>query len=786
MSLRQSVKGFATLRIAAAVFVAILLSPSLASAQSAFLPKDFFDKIPKENPDASMVEADTLAYDGDTKTVSADGSVVLHSNGMVLTGDHLIYHQKGGAMTLTGHVTILDADGNKYNADSLDLTGGMKNAVLKSMTLTMPSGTQITADNTQYASALETVLDNATYSPCGDCIDAKGHRIGWQVKGVKFTYNAQTKMVYIEQPHLELLGIPIAWAPFLSFPDPTQEHASGFRTPSVSYSQENGAGLWVPYYMALDQDTDLLLTPGLFSRQGILLGAQWTHRFTGGSMTIEASGIHQMHPEAYGTQVGNREWRGAIQTSGHFTPMKTWTAGWSYTEFTDPGYLLDYDFQTATTNINQVYATHLGPDDYADIRVQKFRYLDTDPTETSESRQALLVPNARYDSVLTLDGGLSQVGLTARLIGLHRDDDDSDVGAVFGRTRVPYIYGYKGTKAHAMVQADWQRQWIGPGGLVTTPYLGLRGDAAYYDGASTIGDPTDSIFPQDPDAQNLFSLTPIAAVDVRWPLLATAGTTTHIIEPIAQLVYRGTNVSEPGITNDDAQSFVFDDTNLFSYNRFSGTDRQETGLRANVGVRYQADFGSNTWLELLAGESFHIAGTNGLGIVDAAQVGAYSGLGDTASYVVLGAKGSLNGVVNAAAKAQIDPYSGDVVRAGFNGGISQGGYGLNLEYIYLAPNAALGVPDAQHEAGAVASAPLPFDYWRATAGLYWDLRTNQWLGLQGGVSYDDGFLALAANISTTGPTAETPNDVRFLFSFKLKGPEGEVFGQQFSYASDTD
>ncbi|MDT9071217.1 LPS assembly protein LptD, partial [Escherichia coli] len=57
----------------------------------------------------------------------------------------------------------------------------------------------------------------------------------------------------------------------------------------------------------------------------------------------------------------------------------------------------------------------------------------------------------------------------------------------------------------------------------------------------------------------------------------------HLVEPIAQIVYRGSDVTRVGITNDDSQSFVFDTSNLFDYNRFSGIDRQETGLRANMG-----------------------------------------------------------------------------------------------------------------------------------------------------------------------------------------------------------
>src|SRR5690606_19630612 len=132
---------------------------------------------------------------------------------------------------------------------------------------------------------------------------------------------------------------------------------------------------------------------------------------------------------------------------------------------------------------------------------------------------------------------------------------------------------------HGMAQASWQNQWI-VGGAVVTPFAGVRIDAANYDGGSSATDA--------PGASSLLGATPIAALDVRYPLVARSPGMTHLVEPIAQIVYRGASSLQPGITNEDSQSVVFDDTNLFSYNRFTGIDRQETGLRLNVGGRYLA------------------------------------------------------------------------------------------------------------------------------------------------------------------------------------------------------
>src|SRR5690606_10688081 len=243
------------------------------------------------------------------------------------------------------------------------------------------------------------------------------------------------------------------------------------------------------------------------------------------------------------------------------------------------------------------------------------------------------------EHIIDLEDDMGRLAFEGHLRNVVRNANSTT--AVNG---VNYVYGYQGTKTHATLQASWQKQIIGGGGFVFTPYLGARADFSYYDGKSVLL----------PGEASLLSATPIAAIDVRYPLMASNGADVHIIEPIAQLVYRGSDRTMLGITNDDAQSFVFDDTNLFSYNRFSGYDRQETGLRANTGGRYQANFENGSYLELIGGQSFQLAGANAFSSVDHANTGVGGGLGNDASYAVLGAYGSFMPGLTFGAKTQID------------------------------------------------------------------------------------------------------------------------------------
>jgi len=74
---------------------------------------------------------------------------------------------------------------------------------------------------------------------------------------------------------------------------------------------------------------------------------------------------------------------------------------------------------------------------------------------------------------------------------------------------------------------------------------------------------------------------------------------------------------------------VFDDSNLFKVDKFSGYDRIEGGGRANAGVQYTTQFNHGGSINALFGESYQLFGTNSFAQGDITNTGINSGL-DTA------------------------------------------------------------------------------------------------------------------------------------------------------------
>ncbi len=84
------------------------------------------------------------------------------------------------------------------------------------------------------------------------------------------------------------------------------------------------------------------------------------------------------------------------------------------------------------------------------------------------------------------------------------------------------------------------------------------------------------------------------------PLARTGpGGAHHLIEPIAALTLAEQSAAD--VPNEDSVIVEFDEGNLFALSRFPGDDAIETGLRADLALRYTGVFGGGTGVGLTVG-----------------------------------------------------------------------------------------------------------------------------------------------------------------------------------------
>ncbi|MBU2534411.1 MAG: LPS-assembly protein LptD, partial [Alphaproteobacteria bacterium] len=157
----------------------------------------------------------------------------------------------------------------------------------------------------------------------------------------------------------------------------------------------------------------------------------------------------------------------------------------------------------------------------------------------------------------------------------------------------------------ASANIQWRRRLTDSIGITYTPFASLRGDVANYQ--DVVNPLTDELIKDETDTRG----TAAAGILLSYPWIKHTVEASHTIEPIGQIIARGSEVGrQNALPNEDARSLVFDDTNLFELDKHSGYDRLETGTRANVGLQYTFQLNSGGYARILAGQSFHLAGRN--------------------------------------------------------------------------------------------------------------------------------------------------------------------------------
>lgn len=786
--------GLSALR-KALLCVAILACPlSLApAAASFFLPDNYFADKPVSAGQNMSVEADSLEYNDTTDIVIARGQVRMFYDGYAITADLVTYDQNTGSVQLEGNVRVRQPDGTILLADHADLSDDFKMGFIRSLKVEIARGGFISANSAQIEDDVIRTYEKATYAPCGICLENPKVPVGWRIKAVKIVQNDVEQNITFTHATLEVLGVPIMWIPYMSLPylyGPKLSNTDFLHT-RLSFSDKLGVGLETTLPVIATKDYSLIFTPRLLSKQGLLMSVQWEQLLEAGSYHVNFSIISQIKPSEFGAGLGNRKSRASSHTAGVFDIAPDWVFGWDYTRFSDAAFFDDYDLSNkGSDTVNRLYVQHFTQTTSFSAMVYEDILLG-EVVKLSQDKQVSGLPVVDYDHYFDLDNEAGRVTVKANLVVLKRNADD-----VSTTSGIAKVHGFAGEKQHARAEISWKKQWIAPGGVLVTPYLGLRADWAQYDGGSS--------HPSAPAIPSLTTATPIAALDVRWPLGGRTENASILLEPIFQIVARSGSQSRVGITNDTSQGLSFDNTNLFSYERFAGFDRQETGVRTNYGVRYSMTMDDGGWYEATLGQSVLLSGTNAFAVADPSLVGVGTGLETKNSDIVAGF--TSKPVLDLTLSGQINLKSSDlsVRRSTVSGTWQKDAYSASARYSMVKAEAGLGVTDDLHALELDVGFPLAQDYsaslnysfYKAAPSVgvttdqksfggslniafsdyisgslssQYDLDDNSFSKNSIGLKYDDGYVRLGANYTRTGPTAtNSPNQHLVGLHFSLR------------------
>lgn len=742
------------------VFSGVLLSAVAAcglllpAIEPAFAQTAVEEVVPRPTPDAKLLlTSSELIYDQDNKKIIAVGGVQINYGGYRLVAKRVEYDQTTGRMMAIGDIELIEPNGNRIYGDKVDVTDDFANGFVEALRIETTDNTRLAAASGERVNAEVMILNKGVYTACEPCKERPEKPPLWQIKAERVIQDGKTHTVRLEQARFELFGAPIAFIPVLEVPDPTVKRKSGFLFPRMSTEENLGFGLAVPYYQTLGPHMDATLTATGYTNQGLMLEAEFRQRFRLGLHTLRVAGIHQLNPGAFTNDTSDAkvDQRGMIQSKADFRINPRWSFGWDVMVQSDNNFARTYslDGLDDPVHTNQTYLTGLGHRNSFDLRSYKFDVQDADPNDRAEKQQAVVHPVFDYtyyhpDSVL---GG--QLTITKNFTSLSRTTTDRTkfVEGIRVEDRFP---GLEGNFNRFSTEAEWKRTFILPVGLVLTPLVAARGDGLQVN----MSDPS-ATYPghyHDGDTATRSMLT--AGLEARYPILMTTDNSSHILEPIGQIFARPDEQLAGALPNEDAQSFVFDASNLFSRDKFSGFDRIEGGTRANLGMRYTGTFDAGYTLRSVFGQSYQLDGKNSFASHDLVYAGADSGL-ETARSDYVGAMGvEMPTGVSLALGGRLDEKTLDVRRTDATVAYNSNWLQTEVTYSQIAAQPLYGYPTDNDEVQSTGGIKFERN-WTLYGAATWDMDDNI-LSRRGiGVAYDDSCTVFALAFTQTKDLADT-------------------------------
>ncbi|HUM08089.1 MAG TPA: LPS assembly protein LptD [Acidocella sp.] len=512
--------------------------------------------------------ADAVAYDKTGNIVTATGHVRAIQNGQTLYADKVTLDRTSGKATASGHVALTQPGGNTVYADHAVLSQGMKDAVMQGVSARLGDNARLIANGAQRYNGQIDEMTKVVYSACNLCKTNPRAAPTWQIKADRVTRDLQHKMIEFHGARMEFKGVPVFYAPYLTEADPSVKRQSGLLIPAIGSTSRLGFFTAVPYYLVLDDSSDLTLTPIIASKQGPALRTEYRRAFNQGVLNVIASGGQDRG------HFGN-----VVFANGTFDLNDDWRGGFQYNRASSAQYMDDFtllpDQSYLTSN---VYLEGFSPGAYARIDAETFQGL---VASVNQSELPIVYPYGQYHFLSGQDALGGQFHFDASAFNVVRNVGTNTV--------------------RAAAEPGYSVPFMLPEGIAGTARMQVIG--ATYETGKMFEQPNYSTL----DSTSTSRGQVYGAVMLRWPWLRSAGGMgAQLIEPEVQFVASpNIGISQNDrIPNEDSLDLEFSDMNLFDFNRYPGIDRLEGGERVDYALHTAWYLPSGASVDGLVGQSY--------------------------------------------------------------------------------------------------------------------------------------------------------------------------------------
>ena len=484
--------------------------------------------------------ADSVSYDADLDALVAKGSVEIYFEGGVLRATELTFYNQTSILEAVGPLVLETNDDAVIIADFASLDGTLKSGLIQGARLVLAQNFQLAAAQAQKLGDRFTVLEKTIASSCQVC--QSNPTPLWLIRADRIIRDLEEQKLHFENARFEVFGVTVAYLPYFRIPDPSVKRATGILQPEYKSSEIFGIGFKIPYFIVINDHADVTITPFITSKGPSILEGEYRRRHVSGGFNLRgATTVDQQTSQL----------RGFIFADGSYALPKGFRFSFDIERAGDKQFLREFGYSTTDRLKSTAVVSRQKGNEYIAIDATSYQTL-----RLSEDDRAipLVVPQVSYSRYWDEETAGGRIDIHASTVGLTRQ---------LGRD----VFRLGGG-------ASWSKGFELPVGIQARMRAGI--DSWFY---TTRDDPNFAS-----GVQSVF--VPRTGVELRWPLGKRTERASHILEPVAQLVFGRAYGDTVNVPNEDSVDVEFDASNLFDFERFPGADIVEEGWRMNVGANY--------------------------------------------------------------------------------------------------------------------------------------------------------------------------------------------------------
>jgi LPS-assembly protein len=475
------------------------------------------------------IRADRLLYFQDSQDIHAQGSVLLLKGDQSIRTDRLWFFQDTREIDAQGSV-VLEQNGSKVSGPHLKINLDTNIGTMEKPEFFLPENSaRGAAEVIHIQDKKHFILDKASYTTC-----PAGNQ-DWMLNVNELEIDKSRQIGTAHNAWIEFKDVPILYSPWMDFPL-NDQRKSGFLAPVFGGTASGGSELTVPYYWNIAPNRDATIAPRIMVKRGLMLNNEFRYlgKSYGGQVQVDVL------PD---DKLVNRS-RNRLSLKHNQSLARNLNGNINFSRVSDDAYFRDLaDTVSATSTVNllrEAEFKYQAGDWIAAARVQNFQTLQ-DPAAP------IPVPYARLPQ------------LTANTQQYH-----SGVNLGFAGEYVEFKHPVALSGSRVVINPNISYPMVSNSSFYVTPKMALH--STYYamgvNNVAALPDATRSL--------------PILSVDSGVVFERDSnmfgGDYLQTLEPRAYYVYVPYR-DQSALPNYDSALADFNFTQIFTENRFSGSDR---------------------------------------------------------------------------------------------------------------------------------------------------------------------------------------------------------------------